>query len=199
MRERQCIVSRQVRPEPELIRFVTDPEGKVVPDVAARLPGRGAWVEARREAVDAAVSKGLLARALKGGKASVGLADVVEARLAERALSLLGLLRKAGTLSVGMDAVRLSISKVRPAWRVEAIDGAADGRGKLDRLTVAKWGDVSVCGCFPAEVLGAALGRDRVVHAALAENSQSRAFGEVMNRLSGFRVIDPAQKAEKSG
>ena len=40
------IVSGEVMPENRLIRFVADPDGSVVPDAAAKLPGRGLWVEA---------------------------------------------------------------------------------------------------------------------------------------------------------
>ncbi len=35
----------------DLIRFVVDPDGAVVPDVAGRLPGRGMWVSASRRLV----------------------------------------------------------------------------------------------------------------------------------------------------
>ncbi|WP_421789489.1 RNA-binding protein [Hyphobacterium sp.] len=199
MRERRGLISRDTRPETELIRFVIDPQGGIVPDLASKLPGRGAWVEADRQSVETAVGKGHLSRALKGGKALAGLADQVDAGLAQRALSLLGLLRRSGQLAVGMDAARLAIKANRPAWRLEASDGAADGRSKLDRLTFAKWGSVPVCGCFAAEELGAALGRDHVVHAVLAESPQARSFGYVMNRLAGFRELDPGAQAEKSG
>ena len=46
LRERRDIVSGEVMPEHRLIRFVAAPDGTIVPDVAAKLPGRGLWVEA---------------------------------------------------------------------------------------------------------------------------------------------------------
>ncbi|MEI9891635.1 MAG: DUF448 domain-containing protein [Caulobacteraceae bacterium] len=49
-------------PEERLVRFVAGPEGVVVPDVARKLPGRGLWVAANREAVDQAAGRRLLAR-----------------------------------------------------------------------------------------------------------------------------------------
>ncbi|WP_394693354.1 RNA-binding protein [Hyphobacterium sp.] len=199
MRERRCLAKGTSGPESGLIRFVADPDGNVVPDIAAKLPGRGAWVSADRASVDLAVKKGKLARALDGAKASASLADEVEMLLAARALSLFGLARRAGALATGMDAVRLSLKASRPAWRIEASDGAADGRGKLDRLAAAAWGDIPVAGCFSAAELGQAVGRDSVVHAALSSGPQGRSFGEVMHRLSGFRIIDPATKAGESG
>ncbi|WP_421784686.1 RNA-binding protein [Hyphobacterium sp.] len=199
MRERRCVVTQQSGPETSLIRFVAGPEGNVVPDISAKLPGRGAWVTADAEHLVLAIKRGRLARALGGAKADEKLVADVEALLARKVLSLLGLARRAGDLAVGMDAVRLGLKAQRPAWRIEACDGAADGRSKLDRLAEGKWGAVPVAGCFPADQLGQALGRDHVVHAALAEGSQSRAFGEIMGKLSGFREIDPGRKAGESG
>src|ERR1700722_14265914 len=64
-KERRCIVAGEIVPAHRLIRFVADPDGKIVPDVAARLPGRGAWVTASRAAITQAVEKKLFARALK--------------------------------------------------------------------------------------------------------------------------------------
>jgi hypothetical protein len=199
MRERRCVVTQKTVPETELIRFVAGPEGNVVPDISAKLPGRGAWVTADAEHLVLAIKRGRLARALGGAKADETLVVDVETLLAGKALALLGLARRAGDLAVGMDAVRLGLKAQRPAWRIEASDGSADGRAKLDRLALGKWGGVPVAGCFPAEALGQALGRDHVVHAALSEGAQSRAFGEIMGKLSGFREIDPGRKAGESG
>ncbi|MEE2526700.1 RNA-binding protein [Hyphobacterium sp. HN65] len=199
MRERRCVVTQQSGPEDGLIRFVAGPDGTIVPDISAKLPGRGAWVTARADHLAEAVKKGRLARALDGAKAGDDLADQIVSLLGAKALSLLGLARRAGGLAIGMDAARLALKAKRPAWRVEAADGAPDGRQKLDRLTAANWGEIPVAGCFSAGELGRALGRDHVVHAVLAEGPHARSFGEVMTKLSGFREIDPGRKAGESG
>ena len=65
MRERRDIVSGEVLPENRLLRFVAGPDGEVVPDAAAKLPGRGLWVEASRTAIAKAVEKKLFSRAAK--------------------------------------------------------------------------------------------------------------------------------------
>jgi len=62
-RTRRCIVSGEVLPEGRLVRFAVAPDGHVIPDVDAKLPGRGLWVRAERKSVEQAVSKGLFARA----------------------------------------------------------------------------------------------------------------------------------------
>ena len=49
--ERQCAVTRIRRAPDDLLRFALDPEGRVVPDLKSRLPGRGVWLTCRRDAV----------------------------------------------------------------------------------------------------------------------------------------------------
>ena len=49
---RRCIVTRQALEKPAMIRFVIDPDGQVTPDLKERLPGRGLWVTATRDALD---------------------------------------------------------------------------------------------------------------------------------------------------
>lgn len=199
-RTRRCAASGETRPEAALIRFAISPEGEVVPDLAARLPGRGIWVSADAASVARAVKSGAFPRGAKRGVAAPqDLAGQVEALLAARALSLLGLARRAGALAAGFDAVKIALKSARPVWRIEASDGARDGREKLDRLAHAAWGGIPVAGCFSAAELGQATGRDALVHAALSGGAQASAFTGVMNRLSGFRVIDPAREAHENG
>src|SRR4051812_50055520 len=90
--------------EEKLIRFVPGPDGVVVPDLARKLPGRGLWVAADRASVEAAAKKGLFARAAKSRvSAPAGLADQVESLLKRRLLSGLGLARRAGGLTSGVE------------------------------------------------------------------------------------------------
>ena len=198
LRERRCAASGETKPEEALIRLAIAPDGGLVPDLAAKLPGRGVWVTADRSSIERAVKTGGLARSAKC-KIGVpdGLADQIEGLLEQRALSLLGLARRAGMLASGFDAAKLALKAGKPAWRIEALEASSDGRTKLDRLCQAAWGDVPVAGCFSATALGAAIGRDSMVHATLAKGSQARAFAGVMDRLSGFRAIDPGGQAHE--
>ena len=51
-----CIVTRTVKDEAELVRFVRGPDGVVVPDLARKLPGRGVWVSLDRRLLDQAIA-----------------------------------------------------------------------------------------------------------------------------------------------
>ena len=50
------------RPADGMIRFVVGPDDKLVPDLAARLPGRGMWVSADRECLAQALARKQFAR-----------------------------------------------------------------------------------------------------------------------------------------
>ncbi|MDG1858732.1 MAG: DUF448 domain-containing protein, partial [Emcibacteraceae bacterium] len=56
-RQRKCLVTGEMFPASKLIRFVSGPDGTIVPDVAAKLPGRGCWLLADREVVEEAIKK----------------------------------------------------------------------------------------------------------------------------------------------
>ena len=61
-RQRKCLVTGETFPASKLIRFVAGPDGVIVPDVAAKLPGRGCWVQADRDVVEEAIKKKVFLR-----------------------------------------------------------------------------------------------------------------------------------------
>jgi len=190
--ERRCIVTGESGTKADLIRFVLDPENRVVPDLAGRLPGRGLWVRANRAAVAKAVAKGHFSRAARApAKADEGLADLVEHLLARRAADALGLARKAGALVTGFEKVTTAIEKGRIVCLIEARDGAMDGRRKLEqRLRVAKeleiLADVPVLSPLWADEMGLALGRGNVIHAALIQGGMQAKVVADLVRLERY-------------
>ncbi len=192
-RERRCIVSGESSAEARLIRFALAPDGAIVADVAAKLPGRGAWVRADRASIEQASRKGAFARAFKANaKASEDLADRVEQALARRCLEQLGLMRRAGALALGAAQVEGAL-RSRPALLLlEASDGAREGREKFMALHIGLWGaPPPAVGCFAADELGVALGRERVIHACLLQERMALAWAVDIGRLAGFRAIVP--------
>ncbi|MCU0881279.1 MAG: RNA-binding protein [Hyphomonadaceae bacterium] len=190
-RVRRCVATGESLPEDRLIRFVADPDGLLHPDVGARAPGRGVWVTASREAVQLAARKGGFARGLKQAvQAPADLADHTEAALERRLLELLGIARRAGQVIAGFDQVSAFLRARRPGWRVEALDGSADGRGKLDGLSRA-WPGLPLCAQLSGAQLGMALGRDHVIHALLPEGALAQRWGAEAVRLAGFRPLVP--------
>lgn len=201
--ERRCIVTGEVGPRDGLIRFVVGPEDKVVPDLGERLPGRGIWVSARREALETAIRKGLFAKAARMKvEASEGLADEVERLLAKRAAEALGLARKAGGLILGFEKVLAAIAKGEAAALIEARDGSEDGGRKLEsalkaRQTGEKGAEVPILRPLWSAEMGLALGRANVVHAALTRGSMKRKVLGDLARLESYgRKLRPVDEGQ---
>lgn len=171
-----------------MIRFARAPDGAVVADLSCKLPGRGVWITAQREIVDEGVKKGVFSRRFKAqSTAPDGLADLIEAQLAARCQALVGMAKKSGALVTGFDQVRASLRKARPAWLIEASDGAQDGRNKVYLLAAALYKDVKVAGALTSAELGMALGRDGVIHALLQPGPLAKNWAFAYRRLQGFR------------
>ena len=67
------------------MRFVVAPDGAAVPDLKRRLPGRGIWITATRQALRAAIARNTFARGFKGDvRVASDLVERTE-RLIERA------------------------------------------------------------------------------------------------------------------
>jgi uncharacterized protein len=192
-RERRCIVSHEVLADAQLIRFALSPDGVVTPDVAAKLPGRGAWVRADRATLETAAKKGAFARAFKAEvKVPPDLVALTETLLARRCLDQLGLSRRAGALAIGATQVEEAIRGKRALILIEASDGAAEGREKLMSLHIGLLGrPAAAVGCFDSADLGVALGRERVIHACLLQERLATGWAAEISRLAGFRPIVP--------
>jgi predicted RNA-binding protein YlxR (DUF448 family) len=189
-RERRDIVSGTIMPDSRLIRFVASPDGVVVPDVAAKLPGRGLWVEASRDAVNKAVEKKLFARAAKAQvTAAADLAARAEKALVTRMLGDLGIARRSGQLVLGFDNVLRALEGPKPPKvLIEAFDGAKDGKRKLYAAAHRLELNCTVIESLTSAELGLALGRENVIHAAVQPGGFAERLTFDAERLSGFRI-----------
>ena len=189
-RERRDIVSGEIMPDRRLIRFVADPDGNVVPDAGAKLPGRGLWVEASRDAVNKAVEKKLFSRAAKAQvTAGADLSARAEKALATRMLGDLGIARRSGALVLGFDNVLRALQGPKPPKvLIEAFDGAADGKRKLYAAAHRMELKCVVIESLTSAELGLALGRENVIHAAVQPGGLAERLTFDAERLSGFRL-----------
>lgn len=180
--ERRCIVSGDILPKEALLRFVVGPDGTVVPDLDAKLPGRGLWLRAERDIIRAACAKGAFSRAARREAHPPGdLPGDVERLLRRRCLELIGLARRSGALVAGFEAVKAFLSEAEAGALLAASDGATDGKGKIRALAPG----VPVVDQFDGQELGAALGRDHVVHGAVAKGRLAERIVREAERLAG--------------
>lgn len=199
-RERRDIVSGEVMAEARLIRFVADPDGQAVPDLARKLPGRGIWVAADRTSVETAAKRGLFARSAKAKvTAPKDLADQVATLLRRRLLAGLGLARRSGDLTTGFEKVCATISSGKAAWLIEASNGAPDGRRKVMAVVRRQAQGPDIFGLFSSEELGLALGLENVIHTAFLAGRASGRWTEDVRRFAGFSPLLPEDWREEPG
>ena len=199
LRNRKCLVTGEVLPASELLRFVAAPDGTIIPDVAAKLPGRGCWVKADRKTIEAAVKQKFLLRAghqlLKNIKKDVeelevdkkdklvvkvkdDLVDQIGELLHKRAMDYVGLANRAGNLIAGFEKARAALKGGKAQILLTANDGADNGRTKicqgLDNLRVI---DI-----FTREELSKAAGLPNAVHIALLPGGISTSLVREISR-----------------
>jgi predicted RNA-binding protein YlxR (DUF448 family) len=182
---RRCIVTGEVRDRGALLRFVVGPDGAIVPDIEARLPGRGLWLTPRRDIVERAVAKRLFARAARRAvSAPPDLADRIESLLARRCYDAIGLARRAGLAVAGFERVGDAVRRGQVGLLLAALDGAEGGHRKLTALGR----DLPSARVLTAAELGGAFGRERTVHAAVAGGPLCRRLLLDLTRLVGLRA-----------
>ena len=192
---RTCIVSGAQSDPDALIRFVVAPDGTVVPDIANKLPGRGAWVATDRQLVGQAVSTRAFQRAFrKPVQTAEDLADQVDRLLLKRAIEALSLARKAGLVVTGFGKVDARIATGEAAILVNANDASDGGTGRLARKYLAICRDAAqtpqIVNILTTSELGLAIGRTNVVHAALGHGRTSDGFIAAVARLARYRNDD---------
>lgn len=188
MNDRMCIVTKQRRQPGELLRFVAAPDGQVVPDLKANLPGRGCWVTATRETVDKAVKRKLFGRALNSTvSADAGLGDQVDALMASSLLGILGLRRKAGQVALGAAKVEAAVRNGKAAFVLHASDAAPDGVRKIAQARHAAGAEAPAFTLFDEAQMSLAFGATNVIHAAVLAGDGSRSCLDRAFALSRYR------------
>ncbi|MGC6501004.1 MAG: DUF448 domain-containing protein [Henriciella sp.] len=181
--ERQCVVTRERLEPRQMLRFVASPDGVITPDVAARLPGRGAWVEAKRDVLEAALGKGHLAQALSATRPEGDLLALVDQLLLKRCQEVLSIGRRSGIVLGGG-------GKIRAAGQAMGLIIAQDASPREAR---------SLCGDVPhqwraegftGEELGQAFGRPSIAFVAVLPKDAQHAsrIRDELVRLDGYRA-----------
>ena len=183
--ERQCALTREVKPVADLIRFVVSPDGELVPDTDGRAEGRGVWITLGEKHVAEAVRKKAFDKSLKQ-KVTLpeDLPGLTRRRLTERFIAALQMARKAGQLVTGATQVREAILSGGIVALITATDAAGDGRSKMLSALKGAENAASEAGLKPRDVphlelldsgqLGLALGLENVIHAALVNGAASQ-------------------------
>lgn len=124
--QRSCLACRETRDKDHLIRFVLSPQGEALPDLDARLPGRGAYTCISSRCLGTAIRQRLFNRAFKREVSALppeAMTEMVSGLMQERIRGYLGLANRAGKIISGSsmvcDAIR---GKVKPGLILVAVD-----------------------------------------------------------------------------
>ncbi|PWR20897.1 RNA-binding protein [Zavarzinia compransoris] len=195
---RRCIATGETHPREAMIRYVVGPDGALVPDLKAALPGRGFWTVSSRAAIEAARKKKAFAKAAAraghGGALAVpdDLAERIAGLLVQRCMNIIGLARRAGEVVAGFDKIEAGARKAPFHLLLGASDGAADGKRKLRPLS----GAAMHSEILSSAELSLALGRENVIHAAFKPGRLAEQFLGEAKRLAGFRLLEAAKRPE---
>lgn len=199
--ERRCILSGEHGARASLVRLAVSPDGLVLPDAHAKAPGRGAWIGVTRAELEAAlgISKGggklkaALARAFKSGALDIpaDLPARIEDALRRALTDRLGLEMRSGTLILGTQRIAETARAGGVEQLYHASDSSEDGRKKLDqawRVGEEREGSGARGAILPLDraALSVALGRDNVVHLALADPKAAERVSVPLQRLLHF-------------
>ena len=197
-RTRMCVATRAVQPVSELIRFVVGPDGEVVADVKSKLPGRGIWVTATRDALLEAVKRKAFSRGFKRDvRLPPDLVDRTEQLLERAVLDALAMAGKAGLVAAGFGKTESALDHEDIVGLLHAAGAASDGIRKIEAASRRRRSEAPpvVIGFLNSAQLDLALNRPNVVHAALLAGPASETFLARCRRLERFRTGDQHHQA----
>lgn len=195
--ERWCILSGEHGARASLVRLAVSPDGLVLPDAHAKAPGRGAWIGVTRGELEEALAKGklkaALSRAFKSGALDIpaDLPARTEEALRRALTDRLGLEMRSGALILGTQRIAETARAGGVSQLYHASDSSEDGRKKLDqawRVGKEREGSGERGAILPLDraALSVALGRDNVVHLALADPKAAERVSVPLQRLLHF-------------
>jgi uncharacterized protein len=195
--ERRCILSGEIGPRESLVRLAVSPAGLVLPDAQEKAPGRGAWIGASRAGLEEALVsgklKGALSRAFKTGDLDLPdtLPQMVEDALTRVFLDRLGLEMRVGALILGTQRIAEAARGGAVALLLHASDASEDGCKKLDQAwrvgrEAEGSGERGLELPLDRNALSVALGRDNVVHLALADDAAAARVLKPLTRLMHY-------------
>ena len=156
--ERTCVACREHGDREVLLRIALAPDGSLVVDLRARLPGRGAWLHARRSCVERAEARPEgLRRTLKSQVRTEGLGVAIREAVIRSALDGLSMAAAAGALVGGHDLLEDALANGRISEVVVAVD--ASERTIADLRKAAGESVAFVRLPLDREALGARVGR----------------------------------------
>ena len=177
MAKRTCIITGQTDDSSNLIRFVISPDGSLAPDLAEKLPGRGAYLIPKPEHLKESFKKNKFAKHI-GFQKKLSLDEVdaftalVGSLLRRRFVEQLSLARMQGSAISGAGKLKENNSLI---GLLISNDASVREARQLESVTGPNW----IMRDIPAETLGEAFGRNSIAYVGLlrSKNAKSKFDG----------------------
>ncbi len=181
---RKCVLTGNILPKEDLLRFILLKDGTVLPDFNKKLDGRGFYLSNSKKLLsELSVKTNPLNKILHTKTImSADLPQIVEKILHKRGLDALNLARKAGDLVLGFEKVKDVIAKGKAAFVIEATDAGDDGRQKV--AVMAR--DLETFILYDVASLSAALNRENTVYLAVKKSPMSTMVRSAFQRYHKF-------------
>jgi len=198
MAKRTCIITGETDDSANLIRFVISPDGSLIPDLAEKLPGRGAYLIPKPQYITEAFKKNKFAKHI-GFQKKFPLEDVdaftalVGNLLRKRFVEQLSLARRQGRAIAGAGKLKENASLI---GLLISNDASVREARQLESATSPNW----VMRNIPAETLGEAFGRNSIAYVGLlrSKNVKSKFDGRSIQhsfqRWNPFIHVIPCQE-----
>ncbi|MBR1903627.1 MAG: DUF448 domain-containing protein [Alphaproteobacteria bacterium] len=182
---RKCILTGQILPKAELLRFVLLKDGHLVPDFNKKLEGRGIYISNSLRLLQGLTVKSPLNKILHTNVIiDADLPQMVEKILYHRGLEAINLARKAGDLVLGFEQVKEMLKKGKVAFVIEAKDAGGDGGQKMTAMTAAA--ETEKFNVYDIAALSKALDRENTVYLAVKTGKAAPMVRQAMLRYQTY-------------
>ena len=177
-----------------MVRFVVGPDGKVVPDVFYKLPGKGIWVGSKKKSLETAIKQNLFSSsARRPVEVDQNLTGTVEVFIIKKLTNLISIARKAKQAVFGFEKVRSQLELKNAKLLIQARDGSSREKSRLRPPA----GENSLINCLTMDELGLAFGRENVIHATIMNGGLYKEISLEALRIEGIREINSCQSIQK--
>lgn len=194
MNDRSCILTRQPGDRGQLLRFAASHNNELIPDINNKLPGRGCWLTATRQAVISAMKLGSFNKSFKKEMLiDPNLPDLIDALLKKSILGSLALARKSGAIVHGSTKVINHIKTGKVLAVLHNIDAAEDGKRKIEQAIFARQRlyeleKIHIFSLFTNDEVQIVFGRGNITHIAILNDNKTRGLINRINRLHYYRT-----------
>ena len=181
---RKCIITGEVKPKSELLRFTVLKNGDFIPDFNKKFSGKGVYISNSKSLMEKAFKTIRIGKLLHCNvNPYPDLADLVEKILAAKGLEALNLARKSGKLVLGFEKVKDCILKNKVAFVVEAFDAGNDGKEKINALCKDNTEKFEL---YDSATLDRAFNHDTTIYLAVLKSEISAMVYENLKRYENY-------------